>query len=131
MKKHSLLVQIGVFSILFALFHKTALVLSLYWTTAWADIIMHGFGGFLGALLVLYVLQKIGIMPQSLSRKVLVFLFTVVAVIAVGAIWELWEIFVGFTDPFTDLGDTILDLIMDTIGAITGYLYYEKRFRTK
>jgi len=93
--------------------------------------LMHTFGGVLGALLVLYVTMLIGIKPQKLSRKILLFLFVVVSVIAVGAIWELWEIFVGFTDPFTDIVDTISDLVMDTIGALIGFIYYEKRIRTK
>lgn len=131
MKKHSILTRIGLLSIIFALSHKIALDLSLYWTTDWYDIFMHAFGGFIGALFVIYVLQKIGISPQSLPRKIIMFLFVCVSVLAVGAIWELWEIFVGFTDPFTDVSDTILDLIMDTIGAIIAFIYYDKKLRSK
>ncbi len=131
MKKHSMLAQIGIFSIVFALSHNLALNLSLYWTTDWYDIFMHGFGGFIGSLFVIYVLQKIGISPKSLPRKIIMFMFVCISVLAVGAIWELWEIFVGFTDPFTDVSDTILDLIMDTIGAIIGFLYYDKKIRAK
>ncbi len=129
MKKHSVLVHIGLFSILFALFHIFALNFSLYWTTDWADLIMHTFGGIIGSLLVIYVLQKIGIQGRTMPRRILIFLFVCVSVIAVGAIWELWEIFVGFTDPFTDVTDTIVDLIMDTVGACIGLLYYGKKFK--
>jgi hypothetical protein len=92
---------------------------------------MHAFGGFIGSLMVIYVLQKIGISPQSLPKKIILFLFVIVSVIAVGSIWELWEIFVGFTDPFTDAVDTISDLIMDTIGSIIGFIYYDKKLRSK
>lgn len=131
MKKHSILIHVGILSVIFALSHKIALDLSLYWTTGWSDIYMHTFGGVIGALLVIYVLQKIGISPQSLPRKIIMLMFVCVSVLAVGAIWELWEIFVGFTDPFTDLRDTIMDLIMDTIGAIIGFVYYDKKLRSK
>lgn len=129
MKKHSALLQIVLFSVAFVLADRVATSLSLYWTNSWTDIVMHGFGGFVGALLVLFVLAKVGISPQTFSRKVLVFLFTIVSVLAVGSIWELWEIFIGLTNPFTDVGDTVLDLIMDTIGAVIGFVYYEKRLK--
>lgn len=131
MKKHSILAHIGLLSIIFAVTHKVALNFSLYWTTSWFDIIMHTFGGLIGSLLVIYVLQKIGIQGKTLPRKILVILFVIVSVVAVGAIWELWEIFVGMTDPFTDTLDTISDLIMDTVGACIGFIYYDKRLKHK
>lgn len=131
MKKHSVLAHIALLSIPFALFHVFALNFSLYWTTDWADLIMHFSGGLIGSLLVIYVLQKIGIYGRTLPRKILLFLFVCVSVVAVGAIWELWEIFVGFTDPFTDVTDTVIDLIMDTLGAIVGFIYYDKKLKPK
>jgi len=131
MIKSKLLKIIAGLSIVFAVSHKIALELSLYFTSWWTDIVMHAFGGVIGALFVIYITTAIGIAPQRTSRKILLALFVIMSVIAVGAIWELWEIFVGFTDPFTDIFDTILDLIMDTIGAIIGFIYYEKRIRTK
>jgi uncharacterized membrane protein YjdF len=108
-----------------------ALNFSIYWSVEGYDSVMHAFGGFIGALLVIYTLQKIGISPQSLPKKIILLLFVMISVVAVGSIWELWEIFVGFTDPFTDLVDTISDLIMDTLGSIIGFIYYDKKLRTK
>ncbi len=131
MKKHSVLAHIVLLSIPFALFHIFALNFSLYWTTSWSDIVMHTFGGFIGSLLVIYVLQKVGISGRTIPRKILLFLFVCVSVVAVGAIWELWEIFVGFTDPFTDIEDTVIDLVMDTVGACIGFIYYDKKLRIK
>lgn len=127
--KNKTLITIVIFSIIFALLHNVALALSLYWTTGWFDMVMHTFGGVIGSLLVLYVLKQLNITGQTLPRKLLVFLFVVMSVLAVGAIWELWEIFAGFTDPFTDMVDTISDLCMDTLGAIIGFIYYDKRLR--
>lgn len=120
-----------VFCSLLLIGHLIALKFSIYWTVEGYDSVMHAFGGFIGSLMVIYVLQKIGISPQSLPKKIILFLFVVISVIAVGSIWELWEIFVGFTDPFTDLVDTISDLIMDTIGSIIGFIYYDKKLRSK
>ena len=131
MKKHPILYHIALFSIIFVIAHNVALHLSLYWTTEGYDSIMHTFGGFIGALLVIYVVEKIGISPQTIPKKIILLLFVMASVIAVGSIWELWEIFVGFTDPFTDVWDTISDLIMDTIGSIIGFIYYEKKLKSK
>ena len=130
-KKHPILFQIAFFSAFLLIAHLFALKFSIYWTIEGYDSIMHAFGGFIGSLLVIYTLQKIGISPQSLPKKIILLLFVMVSVIAVGSIWELWEIFVGFTDPFTDLVDTISDLIMDTIGSIIGFIYYDKKLRSK
>lgn len=131
MKKYPVLSQLILFSILFAFAHKIALHFSIYWTINGFDSVMHTFGGFIGALLVIYVLEKIGISPQTKIRKIILLLFVVVSVLAVGSIWELWEIFIGFTNPFTDLVDTMSDLVMDIIGSIIGFIYYEKRLKSK
>ena len=123
--------QVLLFCCLFLIGHLIALHFSIYWTVEGYDSVMHAFGGFIGALLVIYTLQKIGISPQSLPKKIILFLFVMISVIAVGSIWELWEIFTGLTDPFTDFIDTISDLIMDTIGSIIGFIYYDKKLRSK
>jgi uncharacterized membrane protein YjdF len=130
-KSLKIILQIALFSFLMLLAHLFALHFSIYWTIEGYDSVMHAFGGFIGSLLVIYVLQKMGIVPQSLPKKIILLMFVTISVIAVGAIWELWEIFVGFTDPFTDLVDTISDLVMDTLGAMIGFIYYDKKLRTK
>ncbi len=130
-KRHPILIQIALFSLMLLIGHIVALKFSIYWTVEGYDSIMHAFGGFIGALMVIYTLQKIGISPQTLPKKIILLLFVMISVIAVGSIWELWEIFVGFTDPFTDLVDTISDLIMDTIGSVIGFIYYDKKLKSK
>jgi len=131
MKKHAILAHIGFLSIVFALLHIFALNFSLYWTTGWFDVVMHTFGGFLGSLIVVYVLHKIGISPRSIHKKLFLVAFVILCVFSVGVVWELWEIFTGLTDPFTDVADTIADLVMDTIGATTGFIYYDKKLKPK
>lgn len=133
MKKNTILGHIALLSAVFAGLHMVALNLSLYWTTDWLDLVMHVFGGFLGTLIVVYVLHKAGISPRTLPRKVFLLAFVTVSVLAVGLVWELWEIFVGWTDPFVkeDQVDTIIDLVMDIIGSVIGFIYYDKRLRIK
>lgn len=131
MKKHPILSTILFLSVIFSISHILALHFSLYWTTDWFDIYMHFFGGFLGSWMVIYVLAKMGISPQTFSHKLFLFLFVVVSVFAVAVAWELWEIYVGFIDPFKDFIDSMIDLVMGVTGAIIGFIYYDKKFKTK
>jgi hypothetical protein len=131
MKKHPILSKILILSVIFLLSHVYALNFSLYWTTNWFDVYMHAFGGFLGSLMVIYVLAKMGISPSTFSHKLFLFLFVIISVFAVAVVWELWEIYVGFIDPFIDFKDSMADLILGVLGAILGFIYYDKKFRTK
>jgi hypothetical protein len=131
MKNHPILTHILVLSAVFAISHIYALYFSLYWTTAWFDVYMHFFGGVLGVLMTIYFLYKIGISPSTIPQKIFLFLFVVISVFAVAVVWELWEIYVGFIDPFLDFKDSIADLILGTFGAIIGFIYYDKKLRSK
>jgi hypothetical protein len=133
MRKNMILSHIALLSMVFATAHVVALKLSLYWTTGWFDLVMHLFGGFLGTLIVVYVLQKVGISPRTLPRKMFLLAFVVISVFAIGVVWELWEIFIGFTDPFDKMVqvDTIIDLVIGIIGSLVAFIFYDKRLRTK
>jgi len=103
--------------IIIALLHYLALDRAYYWTISWYDIMMHFLGGVWVALFALWIFssRKISFLPLRIS-----FLQIVSLVICIGIIWELYEILFGLTfvsDP-EYLGDTMLDLIMDTIGGI-------------
>ena len=133
MKKGSILGHIVWLSVIFAALGTASFKFYVFWTIQWLDSALHLFGGFLGALIVVYLLQKAGISPRTLPRKMFLLAFVVISVFAVGVVWELWEIFVGFTDPFVlaEQVDTILDLVMDSIGSVIGFLYYDKRLRAR
>ncbi|PJE74440.1 MAG: hypothetical protein COV01_00165 [Candidatus Taylorbacteria bacterium CG10_big_fil_rev_8_21_14_0_10_41_48] len=103
--------------IIIALLHYLALDRAYYWTISWYDIMMHFLGGVWVALFALWIFssRKISFLPTHIS-----FLQIVSLVICVGIVWELYEIMFGLTfvsDP-EYWGDTILDLVMDTIGGI-------------
>jgi hypothetical protein len=130
-KNNPILIHILLLSSIFAASHMYALYFALYWTTAWFDVYMHFFGGVLGSLMTIYFLYKIGISPVTIPQKIFLFLFIVVSVFAVAVVWELWEIYVGIIDPFLDFKDSIADLILGTLGAVVGFVYYDKKLRAK
>jgi uncharacterized membrane protein len=110
--------------VLVSILHYTALKLFLYWSTDWYDILMHFLGGFLIGLIVVSLIQRIENRDQGTENKILLFTAVILSVLSVGLVWELWEIFIGFTDVLKDRADTILDLIMDLIGATASIFYY-------
>lgn len=120
--KKALFIEIFLLSITVAVLHYFATIFSLYWSVDWFDIMMHFLGGLLIGLISLWVFftsEKIKY-PRT---KFAIFSVTIGLVLIVGLGWELWEIFVGFTDVFSDKSDTMMDLVMDTIGAVAAYIY--------
>lgn len=117
-------------TIFIATLHHLALTYFLYWTFDWFDILMHFLGGLTIGLFALYVFFTSGYVKYPNDHWVVVLSVTVGAVLIVGLVWELWELFVGFTDVLQDRGDTILDLIMDTLGALCAYYYGKNKIRT-
>ncbi len=123
MKK--LIVEVFVVALLVALLHKMALVYSLYWAIEWFDIPMHFLGGFLIGILAMFVFFTSGWVnfTKNIREWQMLLFITVASVLIVGLAWELWELFYGLTDLFEDRADTILDVIMDTIGAFSAFYY--------
>lgn len=129
-KNRLFLSELIIFSAITAALHYLALTFSLYWSIEWYDIMMHFLGGVTMAFLAVFVLftsEYIKGMAGLRSHILVVFLALVSFTLIVGLIWELWEIFVGFSDILEDRGDTILDLIMDTLGAITVFVYVKEK----
>ncbi len=105
-------------------------IIGFYYKFWWWDILLHGISGLalgiLGFMIVyaLYVEEKIKAMPFMVA--LLSFCFAV----TLGTIWEIYELAIdqilGLT---TQMGllDTMIDLILDSLGAIvasvSGYFY--------
>ena len=113
-------------SVIVAVLHYISLKYYLYWTLPWFDILMHTLGGFLVALFIIFILNSYGRIEELKKHKVFLLLLIYGLTLVVGLTWELWEVFVGFTDTFNDLGDTILDIVMDIIGAAIAIVYTKK-----
>lgn len=133
MKSKTILGHIAMLSAVFAVLGVASFRFNIFWTIPWLDSALHLFGGFIGALIVIYLLHVAGISPRKRSRKMFLLAFVIVSVFAVGTAWELWEVFVGFTDPFvhSEQVDTVWDLVMDSIGSIIGFAYYDKKLRAR
>lgn len=100
-----------------AIMHCIALMFSLYWVYLWLDIPMHILGG---ATVALWYQSRF--LLRRFERKLSFGLTaTIVFALAVGGVWEVYEYFV---DPvLTEFGvDTLVDLVMDTVGAVIGYV---------
>jgi len=105
--------------------HWFASLNDIYDTVWWYDIPMHFLGGlwvFLFALWVTHTRYGRSPLRRTPARDILVF------VLFVGIFWEILEIFLSFTH-FSDPGyffDTPKDLVMNTLGAVFGSLFYKK-----
>lgn len=125
--RKKLFIEIALLSILIAALHHFAELNSLYWSISWFDILMHFLGGLLMgyiALFIFFTSEKISFPADS---RIVIFSVVIGFVLIVGLTWELWELFAGLSDVMNDLGDTILDLIMDVVGGIVAYFLSIKK----
>ena len=125
--KKPLLIELILTAILVAFLHYIALVYSLYWAVSWFDIPMHFLGGFVIGILALYVFYTSGYIKFPSDHQIIIFSVVIAAVLIVGLTWELWELFSGLSDVLEDQADTILDVVMDFLGAIAAYYYGRKK----
>ena len=115
-------------------------ILELYNTTPAWDMVIHFLMGALIAVYSIYLLNGT-IYKKDKSRHNLFFtiVFMILFSVGIGALWEIWEfcgdiIFGLNSQRFLDasltplvgqqaLLDTMIDICMDTLGAITGVLF--------
>jgi hypothetical protein len=121
-KKKNFILVLLVSVMVIAVLHGVALFLNLYWTFYWYDIMMHFLGGFWVALLAYWFMYYSGYIPKPISKKYL-FVYLITGTLVIGALWEVFEYLLSATDVLAAAyaEDTILDFIMDTIGAIVAY----------
>lgn len=108
-----------------AVLNLLAIKFYLYWTLSEFDSLVHFLGGAWVAVLFLWLYFYSGFFEPK-NRKLKDFLIvSILSVIFVGVLWEMFELLVGSTDV-NDLEysfDTSLDIVMDTLGAISACLY--------
>ncbi|MEK7603907.1 MAG: hypothetical protein AAB461_02180 [Patescibacteria group bacterium] len=103
-----------------------------YW---WFDVILHFLGGFFMAMLMVRYLADI-----KTQSKLKNYLIIVGAVILIGVIWEFAEYLANqtLTEPLYnnfgirtyfigDLNDTLNDLLMDILGALSWLAIFRKK----
>lgn len=123
MHKHALNLSIISLGALVVGLHVTAIHFSLYWIFGWFDIMMHFLGGMFVAAVGVWFYDRFR-HAELAENPIYVALFNVIVLVfIVGLLWETCEILFGvtFTTQSQYVGDTILDLIMNTIGAVAGF----------
>lgn len=121
--------------ILFLTFHFLALYNFWYWELRWLDIPMHFFGGFLIAMLFIWLDLKFKISNNLSFFKLL--LITLSFVSFIGVLWEfqefLYDIFISSKIPDmilqTSAADTIKDLFFDLFGGLAFLSIYFIKFK--
>ncbi|PIR38594.1 MAG: hypothetical protein COV34_00765 [Candidatus Zambryskibacteria bacterium CG10_big_fil_rev_8_21_14_0_10_42_12] len=116
MKTRTIVWYIGLTALLIGIGQQVAIAYSLYWSIWWYDIVMHFLGGLWIALIALWFYKSFAGEDAESGRGYLVALSTTVVV---GILWEVMEILAGLTLTQANYEvDTVVDLIMDVIGAV-------------
>ena len=104
--------------VMIALVHVASLEFYLYWRYLWLDMPMHVLGG-IAVALGFSALPFFGI---HLKQKFTTCVWYIVVVFVVGILWEVFEIFAGISihEPGFVV-DTVIDLVLDIVGACVGY----------
>lgn len=105
--------------------HQLATTLYFYWTIHEFDSFMHFLGGAWIALFTLWLYFFSGIFEPTSRRGLNFLLVSLLSLIIIGVFWEAFELFFGITSTATReyIPDTVLDLIMDTLGALVACMY--------
>ncbi len=110
----------------------------LYYRFWWWDIVLHTGSGFLLGIigfLALFLMNQTDRLPPGIRPAFLCF-FGVTFAVFLGVLWEIVEFAIDLAVPWTNMqsretgvGDTMLDLIVDTLGAIVvalmGWAYFK------
>jgi len=130
MFKDRLLTTTLILILIIATGHILALNFYLYWSFKWFDLPVHFLGGMWVALTSLW-LCFYSRTKRFKETKRNIFVISVVSAIVIGLLWELFELTVRAPRAENFLRDTTGDLIMDMLGAVSGYIYYTKFFFEK
>lgn len=97
----------------------------LYWSLKEFDSLVHFLGGACVSLIFVWLFFYSGLFaPKDRSLKNFL-VVSILGVIFVGILWEIYEILVGATDVSDSeyAFDTSLDIVMDTLGALSACFY--------
>ena len=117
--RRKLLVVILALSVLVTFLHLTALRYALYYVVPWFDVGMHFLGGALVALMGVWC-ARFFLFGEAIPGKHIL-LIVLVAAGVIGVLWEVFEYFTGLRTAYNYPLDTLKDLIMDLLGAMSVY----------
>lgn len=116
-------IHVMVFGLILIWIHMTAMRFHWYWHMPWFDSISHFIGGIFAAFVMvffvyLYMESKGRDVNEAYSARTIIF-----GAFVIGCLWEIFEHFFNVSiDPLSSL-DTVIDLAMDTLGALVVYWY--------
>lgn len=127
-RKNILLYTLPVVSLSVFVLNQVAQDNYFYWTYWWYDIMMHFLGGFLIGGIALWFFVRFFKSEHTKASSALI--VAVLSVLLVGLGWEYFEFFSGalFLQEGSVIGDTALDLVMDTLGALCMWLIVRSAF---
>lgn len=123
MQQAKLGMHVMLFGVILIWVHMTAMRLHWYWYMPWFDSISHFIGGIFAAFVMvffvyLYRESRGRNTDEAYSATTIIF-----GTFMIGILWEVFEHFFNVSiDPLSSL-DTVIDLGMDTLGALVVYWY--------
>jgi hypothetical protein len=134
MRHHPLFLVSSVLLLIIVILHGAAVMYYFYYLYWWYDIVMHFLGGLWVSISTLwfFLVSEYAVNFKSVQRFFSTypraFIFSLCAVLTVGIAWELFELVFGISFTLENyVIDTILDLVMDGIGGIVGFLFVQRR----
>jgi hypothetical protein len=115
--------------------HGAAIWFAWYWTYPWFDILTHFWGGACVSLGAIWAIQHARRYVPVTLRDARPFVAVVIAIGVIGIVWELYEWVVqaafGLPLPLNYWADTLLDILMDAMGALFGWFLWYSLGRVK
>lgn len=125
LKKNQSLILALQLSVVLAILHFLGIILYLYWSYWWFDILMHFLAGLIGGLTTYAVLWRLEFLPEEFWQQVLL---VVGLVFIVGVAWEVFECVNGIIDSHEGYRlDIFNDLVLDTLGAFIGMRWASRK----
>lgn len=121
----SLLVIFALVAVL-GILQQLAFAYYLYWRFPWYDILMHFLGGVVVGAAYLWVVRY---ELPAFFKKYEAYLYVFIFALIVGVVWEVFEYLVGIDREFSRSmrqSDTVIDLIMDVLGATLSYVAFSR-----
>lgn len=120
--------QVFTLILFIAALHLFATAFYFYWIFWWYDLVLHFLGGFWVATATLWLVFYSGYIKRPRWSFARAISLVIVSTIIIGILWEVFEVAVGANfHPEGYWPDTSVDIIMDTAGALTAYLYFLRK----
>ncbi len=112
-----------------ALIHMSAEYFHLYWLFKWFDLIPHFLGGVWVGLSGIWIWYFSGYFKNMELPDKNVVIIAILFGFIIGFVWEAYEYVIkqlsGAGLPVNYVFDSVLDLLMDVIGAFAGFLTFK------